>query len=1345
MWASIASKLTRGFSAVLCGVVLLAIPHEVIAQSKFSEPTRITLEHEKLKPLKPIDRAEADELARQWSEVLNRGRSGARVRAARELAKMGTNAESAIESLLLALTDGEATVRLHAAQAIGSTGVSPDRCIPALNAILDDEDSHVRYAAEHALAQFAMQPVKLSDAKNRLQHLAVTSKELRASCQSVSNRLVVDEAVVRLQRLLAAHLDDADGLPVLPRSNSPAPPSQADLGATPRVDRVARTKASSVDSDDLESRILRFESAESIERLRMIDQLGLHAAVEPSRLSQIRADVLTSVLKRNDLAELDLISVRWPQVGQESFRKVFQRAGALQVQPGWMARGLKQVRCEQYPDLLRLLQIAKNKQNPIAVRTAALGALGRTSTLESKVLVEIHQFAFGSELERQVRLSALSAIGELGTRVEVPSKVLTRLWTVLEDSEQNWDIRMASARCLAKTSVESSRLEEAFFALLKHPHQDEEIAVALKVIPKLAVEKRHVSVMVTALSQELQASDESLRLLALRSARRVGPDEELVQALLLRLAANGETEAVTTEILQTLVQFGSESLKKVSEILSSPRLRDEKKIALLDGLAGLGEAAFPLRSDCSELVRDQRQGLRVRVAAAVVLGKIGGRAIGCQGDLEEFYAQMSHPSARAIVQIALSELTGGKSKLEMGNGPAATPRLYARFLEGDKSICPLLVSLLGGPDAEYASEALLDLGEPAADSLENLLVDETADLETRTVAAKLLTRLPNKSYRRLIDHVDEPGIGEVCEQCLAELEVCDKETEFVHNFAMKLQEAKDVSQRRELKSMAQDVVLASASVAEIDNVSGANAGLRLVGRLRADIAPNLIVAASADPETTMDELASSGERNMASPPVSAFPALPSLPEWPAASDAAIAGDGMAARSNSADASEAGSVGEDPLPLPNLALPADETFDMSSSDASRDLAFEEAEVTSAAERESEVTVYYGTNRKVLADDAGPVAAAWRYLILSLGAICIFSVWCVGILRRQLLRYGAVGLIGCGALAIWFTSLPVLARRADAIGMTRYGGELGTELVVGKCKVSIPDNHQHGELESASLLKLEFAEDPEKHIVLQDTQPLEKSEFLEDLRGTLDQRGNSLLVFIHGYNVSFEDAARRTAQMSYDLEFSGAAAFYSWPSQDNWYKYQLDRKNIQLSVKWIREFLTKLANESGAESIHLVAHSMGNVGLTEALANIEMQSKPLFNQVVLAAPDIDADIFRQNIAPEIVGKAENLTLYTSQSDLALLASRYFNSGKRVGESQAGVQFDGIDVIDASAVDTSLLGHNYYGEDSVLTDLRELLEARPLGERTFLKTRQISGKIQHFLESSRVAGQRPLTEVR
>ncbi|MBU6174713.1 MAG: alpha/beta hydrolase, partial [Planctomycetes bacterium] len=285
---------------------------------------------------------------------------------------------------------------------------------------------------------------------------------------------------------------------------------------------------------------------------------------------------------------------------------------------------------------------------------------------------------------------------------------------------------------------------------------------------------------------------------------------------------------------------------------------------------------------------------------------------------------------------------------------------------------------------------------------------------------------------------------------------------------------------------------------------------------------------------------------------------------------------------------------------------------------------------------------------------------------------------------------------------------------------YGSEYSDEVKFGVCQVTIPRLHTPGELESPSLLlRFEVKHDPEKHIVLAKTQPLPATDFYDQLQKEMGRSGKNLLVFIHGYNVSFEDAARRTAQMAVDLKFPGAPVFYSWPSYSNWYRYPDDAENIQASVGQIRTFLEELANKAGADSINLVAHSMGNVGLTQALADLQT-SKPLFNQVVLAAPDIDAKVFREQIAPRITTKARRVTLYTSQTDLALLASRYFNSGDRIGDSSRGiVTIPGIDTIDATSVDSSLLGHSYYGSNvNVLDDIANLLRDLPVGERQYLE---------------------------
>ena len=364
----------------------------------------------------------------------------------------------------------------------------------------------------------------------------------------------------------------------------------------------------------------------------------------------------------------------------------------------------------------------------------------------------------------------------------------------------------------------------------------------------------------------------------------------------------------------------------------------------------------------------------------------------------------------------------------------------------------------------------------------------------------------------------------------------------------------------------------------------------------------------------------------------------------------------------------------------------------------------------------VDVFYGTNRQVNRLSMFGSRLRWGAFGVALGC----TMFCiVGFAKRRAIVYAIVALVGLMGLtamardsldmAFWFPNRTKI-----------YSGEYSDEIKLGVCQVTIPKNHVPGELESPSfLLRMEVKWDPEKHIVLTNTQPLEREEFYSQLHSCMDRSGKNLLVFVHGYNVSFEDAARRTAQMASDLEFPGAPVFFSWPSHNDWYRYPDDAENIQASVNQIRSFLEQIARESKAESINLVAHSMGSVGLTQALAGLS-DREPVFNQVVLAAPDIDATVFREEIAPKITKTAKRVTLYTSQTDLALLASRYFNAGDRVGDSSRGVlSIPGIEVIDATEIDSSLLGHSYYGSNiQVLDDIANLFRNKALTDRKYLE---------------------------
>jgi esterase/lipase superfamily enzyme len=198
-------------------------------------------------------------------------------------------------------------------------------------------------------------------------------------------------------------------------------------------------------------------------------------------------------------------------------------------------------------------------------------------------------------------------------------------------------------------------------------------------------------------------------------------------------------------------------------------------------------------------------------------------------------------------------------------------------------------------------------------------------------------------------------------------------------------------------------------------------------------------------------------------------------------------------------------------------------------------------------------------------------------------------------------------------------------------------------------------------------------------------------------------------MHGFNTTFADGARRTAQLAYDLGFDGAPILYSWPSQGSVEGYPADEESIQWTAAHLQGFLENVARNSGATAIQLVAHSMGNRALVNALSQLQTTAGAAsqFKEVILAAPDIDVGVFSQ-LADALRSRAERVTIYASSRDAALALSHKFHSFPRVGESGANlVLLPGIDTVDATDVDTGLVGHSYFGDErTVLHDLFDLI---------------------------------------
>lgn len=398
----------------------------------------------------------------------------------------------------------------------------------------------------------------------------------------------------------------------------------------------------------------------------------------------------------------------------------------------------------------------------------------------------------------------------------------------------------------------------------------------------------------------------------------------------------------------------------------------------------------------------------------------------------------------------------------------------------------------------------------------------------------------------------------------------------------------------------------------------------------------------------------------------------------------------------------------------------------------------------------VQVFYGTDRQCTEPDPRDWAS-WvgRFIPAACAVLATFVLGLAALARRSfvlcLLAVAAVACAGGLGYQAGNATLAAVRRLGSTGPHYTTARAAGGRVDLGICEISIPRTHAPGEVESPSITRLEVRPDAARHIVLSKTERLMESSYYAILRERVHQSPRKeLFVFVHGFNVSFDDAARRTAQIHHDLKFPGAPIFFSWPANDKFiFSYPADETNVAWSAPHLKKFLLEIVQYSEAQSINLIAHSMGNRALAAALREIDLEMRGqarLFNQVILAAPDIDAEDFRLNIAPAMQRTAKQMTLYASSRDDALLASQLVHRGPRAGDAGSGlVLVNGVDTIDVTAIDSSPWGHSYYGSsDPVLNDLKELFfRAVPPRDRSWLSPAQRDGLTYWVFQATRTAG--------
>ncbi|WP_074072441.1 alpha/beta hydrolase [Rhizobium gallicum] len=151
--------------------------------------------------------------------------------------------------------------------------------------------------------------------------------------------------------------------------------------------------------------------------------------------------------------------------------------------------------------------------------------------------------------------------------------------------------------------------------------------------------------------------------------------------------------------------------------------------------------------------------------------------------------------------------------------------------------------------------------------------------------------------------------------------------------------------------------------------------------------------------------------------------------------------------------------------------------------------------------------------------------------------------------------------------------------------------------------------------------------------------------------------SVFVFIHGYNTRFEDSVYRFAQIVHDSGVHSAPVLVTWPSRGKLLDYGYDRESTNYTRNALENLFQYLYRDPEIKEVSILAHSMGNWLAMEGLRQMAIRNGALpskFKNVMLAAPDVDVDVFRQQIAD--MGKQHpQFTLFVSRDDRALAVSR------------------------------------------------------------------------------------------
>ena len=240
-----------------------------------------------------------------------------------------------------------------------------------------------------------------------------------------------------------------------------------------------------------------------------------------------------------------------------------------------------------------------------------------------------------------------------------------------------------------------------------------------------------------------------------------------------------------------------------------------------------------------------------------------------------------------------------------------------------------------------------------------------------------------------------------------------------------------------------------------------------------------------------------------------------------------------------------------------------------------------------------------------------------------------------------------------------------------------------------------------------------------------------------------RRKEVVLFVHGYNNTFEDAVLTTGELCHFLGRDFVCVVFTWPAGSTIFGYGFDRESAEFATEDLKKTIRMIADTRGLERIHLLAHSRGTDLAATAVSELSVEayvsrtsiaSRFKIGNIALMAPDLDFDVAPAKIwkvvsDPDLVyGEAPNpdvvvpspefhITVYVSPNDRALATAGWLLGGLvRVGRVDIGMVgpdalaqarvLGGIDVIQVTETNCFIC-HNYFvSNPRVSSDLIAML---------------------------------------